>query len=771
MQRISEIWPDWHADELIGQGAYGKVYRASREIGGRTLQAAIKVIDIPRDEAEVTALRQMGMDALSVRSYFEETAQTVINELAIMDSLKGAPNVVGIEDYQMTERGDGVGWTVFIRMELLEALPAHIERVGMPSQHDAARAGVHLCRALGYCHELGVIHRDVKPSNVFWGKFGDYKLGDFGLARTIEVGSRSTKSRAGTEDFMAPEVATGHYDYRVDIYSLGSMLYRWLNGGKPPFISASENPNRAKLDESQLRRLSGERPPLPSGEGVDPALAAIVRKAVEPKPEDRWATAREFGEALQAWLDGAPPEVKGPKVTEVQGGSEGEGGSIVVKVPEITSDEPIRLKDVTVDEIPDQQWEGKSLCPEVLLSYEGERLEPEVDYTVAYADNGAPGTASVKLSGIGRFAGKRTVKFTILPAKAAEGAEDLGPVKCEYPAILSAKQLDAVAKHFLKNCQSVWRPNPNTDDDDDYDCYPPTDVVSVTCFEDEISESQASEMRRVLGIVEDDTIYVLWDRKTSSFFKTTYQSFVICDSGIYYRAAKTSGHVGWEKLRAMPAMSIVGAGRELLFNGTTFTSCADCTALALILHKIRNELIYARCWPKQDELAFEEPASKARRAQVAKIAEGFLKKRASGRIIHGAAEYMDDDGFVEDNVRGCLDIPDADVVYVAFDWEFDGLGYQQTEASYRRETGCGISYGWFACTQRGLYVMVDDGELSHTRLISWDEYAEFMVREFAELPDGGGALFMGNWLYGNLDESYNLYGELFYDLYNVLKDV
>lgn len=68
MQRIPQIWPGWQADDLIGRGAYGKVYRASNASGE---QAAIKIIEIPQDETEIAELQRMGMDALSARLYFE----------------------------------------------------------------------------------------------------------------------------------------------------------------------------------------------------------------------------------------------------------------------------------------------------------------------------------------------------------------------------------------------------------------------------------------------------------------------------------------------------------------------------------------------------------------------------------------------------------------------------------------------------------------------------------------------------------------------------
>lgn len=304
MQRIQQVWPEWQVDELIGQGGFGRVYKASRTVGGHTSYAAIKVIDIPQSDDEVSELRQMGMDALSIRSHFEERAHSLFEEISLLDVLKGSPHVVHIEDYQLREHEDGIGWTVLIRMELLEPLSRWVERCGLPDQRESVKIGIQICDALIQCHTTGIVHRDVKPANVFRSTFGDYKLGDFGIARKLSEGTRSTKSVAGTRPYMAPEVESGHYDARVDIYSLGIMLYRWLNGGKPPFVRPNEAPSQAILERAQYRRLTGERPPLPAGEGTDTGLAQIVRRAIEPRPEERWQDAEAFRGALQEWAKG-----------------------------------------------------------------------------------------------------------------------------------------------------------------------------------------------------------------------------------------------------------------------------------------------------------------------------------------------------------------------------------------------------------------------------------------------------------------------------------
>lgn len=306
MQHIPQVFPGWQADELIGRGAYGKVYKASHAEGGHASYAAIKVVEIPPSDEDVKSLHAMGMDAASIRSYYEGTAHAIMDEVSVMSSLKDSPHVVHIDDFKLLERGDGVGWAIYIRMELLESLDVYQQSHGLPDVHEVARIGMDVCDALASCHNAGVIHRDVKPANLFVSRFGSYKLGDFGVARRLDEASGSTKSRAGTDAFMAPEVASGHYDFRADVYSLGVVLYRWLNGGRPPFVSSTGSISQEDVRRAQLRRSSGERPPAPMGPGVDPELAAIVCKAVEPDPSNRWQSANEFGSALESWLgDGA----------------------------------------------------------------------------------------------------------------------------------------------------------------------------------------------------------------------------------------------------------------------------------------------------------------------------------------------------------------------------------------------------------------------------------------------------------------------------------
>lgn len=303
MDSLNAIWPEWHVEELIGEGSYGKVYRISREAMGHVSYAAAKMVDIPRDKSEVAELAAMGMDSLAIRDYFEDTARAVVNEIAVMEQLKGARNVVAIEDYRLLEHEGGVGWTVCIRMELLQSLLEYQKVEGPPSVFETVRIGIDVSNALVCCEKRGVIHRDVKPENVFRSEFGEYKLGDFGISRRIEAGSRTTYSQKGTGPYMAPEVVRGErYGSNADIYSLGIMLYRYLNGGRFPLLPPSPQSFTARDDERALfRRLRGDELPEPSG--ADPALAAIVLRACQADPTRRYRSARELRNDLTAYLD------------------------------------------------------------------------------------------------------------------------------------------------------------------------------------------------------------------------------------------------------------------------------------------------------------------------------------------------------------------------------------------------------------------------------------------------------------------------------------
>lgn len=291
------VLSNWTLTQKIGQGGFGTVFQAQREDFGRVYQAAIKIISIPRNESEMESIRGDGMDEASVRTYFQGLVNDLVTEMEIMARLKGNSNIVSYEDHQIVPHPDGLGWDIIIRMELLTPLLKRA-RERQFTRTDAIQVGIDLCKALELCRKHRIIHRDIKPENIFFSPAGDYKLGDFGIARTVEKTSGSF-SKKGTYSYMAPEVYWGQpYGATVDIYSLGMVLYWLCNRYRTPFLPAYPAPVAYHdREEAIARRMTGELLPPPSD--ADPALAAVILKACSYAPDDRYASAERFRQALE----------------------------------------------------------------------------------------------------------------------------------------------------------------------------------------------------------------------------------------------------------------------------------------------------------------------------------------------------------------------------------------------------------------------------------------------------------------------------------------
>ncbi len=293
---INQVWPEWHEDCVLGEGSFGKVYRAKRVEYGRTFYSAIKVISVPKTQQEVKNARSQGMNDSEIYNYFQSLVDNLLNEITLMDNLKGAKNIVGIDDYKIIEHEGEIGWDIFIRMELLTAFDSFVSNPEF-SQKDVIRLGVDICSALEVCEQNYIIHRDIKPDNIFVSRFGEYKLGDFGIARKLEA-TQANLSRKGTLNYMAPEVyKSEEYGASVDIYSLGLVLYTLLNNNRIAFLPPYPQPITYKDNEEALsRRLSGA--PLDPPCNANASLGATILKACAYHPQDRFSSATEFKNAL-----------------------------------------------------------------------------------------------------------------------------------------------------------------------------------------------------------------------------------------------------------------------------------------------------------------------------------------------------------------------------------------------------------------------------------------------------------------------------------------
>ena len=292
-------WPEWQITSKIkiGEGAYGTVYKAERSEQGHVFYSAIKVISVPGSREELNVVLSETGDEITARKYFENVMQDCIREISTMENFRGNSHIVSVEDYKVTEYLDEIGWDIYIRMECLTSFQEYCDENGF-SPKDAEKLGRDICRALGYLEKKNIVHRDIKPENIFVSRFGDYKIGDFGIARKLEQ-SLSGISKKGTQVYMAPEVYHGEqYDARADIYSLGIVLYRLTNHNRLPFVSLSKQLiTYHDKEEALSRRMAGEKF-LPPDE-ADELFASVIMKACAYEPENRYQTPEDMQKDLE----------------------------------------------------------------------------------------------------------------------------------------------------------------------------------------------------------------------------------------------------------------------------------------------------------------------------------------------------------------------------------------------------------------------------------------------------------------------------------------
>lgn len=238
----------------LGVGGFGEVYFAKSDAGR---EVAIKVVQNYAD-IELRGIQQ----CMNLKS----------------------PQLVTIYDVRFNEHSDP-----FVIMEYMQGTSLRDILDESPQGLGPVKSAFlirEIAKGLSFLHDAGVVHRDLKPNNVFY-ENGYVKIGDYSLCKLISSSHRSDHTMTvGTVHYMAPEISEGRYDASVDIYALGIMLHEMLTG-EPTYTGKS-------VGEVLMKHMRAE----PDLSNLDEPFRSIVAKAIAKDPENRFANPGEFVEAL-----------------------------------------------------------------------------------------------------------------------------------------------------------------------------------------------------------------------------------------------------------------------------------------------------------------------------------------------------------------------------------------------------------------------------------------------------------------------------------------
>jgi tetratricopeptide (TPR) repeat protein/predicted Ser/Thr protein kinase len=255
----------YQVEKLLGRGGMGAVYLAHRADGEFTQKVAIKIIGLPFE-----------IDILRERFRQERQILAGLNH----------PNITRLLDGGVT--GDG---QLYLVMEYVDGVPIDAAPGDLNAKLGCFRD---VCAAVQYAHQNLVVHRDLKPSNILVDRNGTAKLLDFGSAKLL-AGAEVTRSRFNmiTLAYSSPEQLRGEPATTLsDVYSLGAVLYQLVSGEEP-----FGNDLVSRLQEEESASITLPKP-LPGD------LDAIVRKALAPKPRERYATVEQLAEDVRRFRAG-----------------------------------------------------------------------------------------------------------------------------------------------------------------------------------------------------------------------------------------------------------------------------------------------------------------------------------------------------------------------------------------------------------------------------------------------------------------------------------
>ena len=266
------VVPGYRVIEVLGRGGFAVVYRAE----------------------QLSLHREVALKILSVLDLGEDEIVRFQRECEALAKLDWHPNVLRILDAGVDDDR-----RPYLSMELMEHGSVESQFAGRPMPPDeVARLGAEISSALAVAHDIGILHRDVKPANILIDRSVRFRLADFGIASIVgATRSSGVGGMAGTIGYMAPEIILGHKAVPAsDVYSLAATMHSLVTGSAP-FSKATDESVAASI-----ARILNEPHPDLRDRGVPESLALVIDHAMAKDPADRYADAEELSRALTATM-------------------------------------------------------------------------------------------------------------------------------------------------------------------------------------------------------------------------------------------------------------------------------------------------------------------------------------------------------------------------------------------------------------------------------------------------------------------------------------
>ena len=288
-RKITPLLSNMTVDREIGRGPNGVAYLVTRRLDGKKM--VLKHISIPASDAETKALIYAGAVSgeADAQRYYASLVKDIKSELLLLNGIKNASNILKFRGYQVDQKFIGSGYDVYLLADFCRSLPAYIAAHPL-TKLQAVNLAIDLCSGLEQLRAAGLVHKDIRPTNIYLGDNRHFLLGDLGVVKMTDLEYSSMPDQLLT-DYSAPEVvpSDASLSATMDIYSVGMILYEIYNGGLLPMG-----------DNDRFVRTDGE---LPAPAYADIALSDIILRACAFDPENRYQTPGEMKQALVEYMN------------------------------------------------------------------------------------------------------------------------------------------------------------------------------------------------------------------------------------------------------------------------------------------------------------------------------------------------------------------------------------------------------------------------------------------------------------------------------------